>query len=56
MDRGRAYNLMHFLSFYIKLLGYVQSVLILYLKGGLGVLAQKNFTELGTKLGNSRHF
>ena len=26
------------------------------LKGGLEVLPQKFFTELGTKLGNSRHF
>ena len=39
-----AYNLMHFL---IKLLGYVHSVLKLYQKGGLGVLPQKIFTELG---------
>ena len=25
-------------------------------RGGLGVLPQKIFTELGTELGNSRHF
>ena len=37
-------------ALFIKLLGYVQPVLKLYLEGGLGVLPQKIFTELGTRL------
>ena len=35
------------MHFFIKLLGYVLSVIKWYYKGGPGVLPQKFFTELG---------
>ena len=47
---------MHLLLNY-NVSGYVQSVFKLYQRGGgLGGLPHKIFTELGTELGNSRHF
>ena len=52
VDRGRAYNLMHFLL----TIGLCSICIKIVLKGGLGVLPQKIFTKLGTKLGCSRHF
>ena len=40
-------NTLDWSSLVIYLLGFVQSVLKLFYKGGLGVLPQKIFTELG---------